>query len=274
MGVPTPTATPPRERPASRPQAFLNATPVRDSADTSAVTDGLPILLMVFTAAGGALVGVSVSVAVSAVPAGLCPVRDSAALRLTATSLLRTTLLVLANIILWESALLGAYFTSDALPIVPTLWLMSSSCLALWLIDVRHHRLPNAIVYPLYPLITATLVFAGVTSAQWRLGQVLGSAALWAVFFAVIYIASLGKGMGLGDVKFAPVLGAAVGWFGWGASIFGLLAAFVVGGMFSLALLLRGRSRRQAIPFGPFMMIGALIGVLVGSIATEWYISA
>ena len=274
MGVPTPMATPPRARLASHPQAFLNATPVRDSADTSAVTDGLPILLMVFTAAGGALVGVFVSAAVSGVPAGVCPLRDSAALRLAATSQLRTTLLVLANIALWEAALLGTYFTPDALPIVPALWLMSSSCLALWLIDVRHHRLPNAIVYPLYPLITATLVFAGVTSAQWRLGQVLGSAALWAVFFAVIYIASLGKGMGLGDVKFAPVLGAAVGWFGWGASIFGLLAAFVVGGIFSLALLLLGRSRRQAIPFGPFMMIGALIGVLVGSIATEWYLSA
>jgi len=238
------------------------------------VTEGLPMLLMVFSAVGAAFTGVFVSAAVSGVPAGVCPLRDSAALRLTATSRLRTTLLVLANIALWEAALFGAYFTPDVLPIVPALWLMSSSCLALWLIDVRHHRLPNAIVYPLYPLITATLVFAGVTSAQWRLGQVLGSAALWAVFFGVVYIASLGKGMGLGDVKFAPVLGAVLGWFGWGASIFGLLAAFVVGGLFSLALLLLGRSRRQAIPFGPFMIIGALVGLLVGTAATEWYLAS
>jgi leader peptidase (prepilin peptidase)/N-methyltransferase len=80
--------------------------------------------------------------------------------------------------------------------------------------------------------------------------------------------------MGLGDVKFAPVLGAVVGWFGWGASIFGLLAAFVVGGMFSLALLLMGRSRRQAIPFGPFMIVGALIGLLIGSAAIEWFVAS
>ena len=273
MGEPTPMATPPRARPASRPQAFPDATPARNSADTSAVTD-LPPLLIAFTAVGAAFTGVFVSATVSAVPAGLCPLRDSAALGLAVTARLRTTLLVLTNIALWEVALLGAYFTLDALPIVPTLWLMSSSCLALWLIDVRHHRLPNAIVYSLYPLIAGALVFAGVTSAQWRLGQVLGSTALWAVFFGVVYIASLGKGMGLGDVKFAPVLGAVLGWFGWGASIFGLLAAFVVGGFFSLALLLLGRSRRQAIPFGPFMMIGALIGLLVGSIATEWYLAA
>ena len=214
------------------------------------------------------------SAVVGAVPTGLCPLRDSAALRLAVTARLRMTLLVLANIILWAAVLLGVSFTSEALSVVPTLWLISSACLALWLIDVRHHRLPNAIVYPLYPLIAATLAFAGVMSAEWRLGQVLESAAVWALFFGVVYIASLGKGMGLGDVKFAPVLGAVLGWFGWGASIFGLLAAFVVGGMFSLAFLLLGRSRRQAIPFGPFMIMGALIGLLIGTAATEWYLAS
>ena len=237
------------------------------------MTDLSP-LLVAFTAAGGACVGLLVSAAVGAVPAGICPLRDSAALRLAVTARVRTTLLVLVNIILWEAALLGTHFRFEVLSIVPTLWLISSACLALWLIDLRHHRLPNAIVYPLYPLIAVTLTFAGAMSADWRLGQVLGSAAVWAVFFGIVYVASLGKGMGLGDVKFAPVLGAVLGWFGWGASIFGLLAAFVVGGMFSLALLLMGRSRRQAIPFGPFMIVGALIGLMIGSAATEWFVAS
>ena len=233
----------------------------------------LPPLLIAFTAAVAACAGLLVSAAIGAVPTGLCPLRDAAALRLAVTARVRTTLLVLANIILWEAALLGIHFTSEALSVVPTLWLISSACLALWLIDVRHHRLPNAIVYPLYPMIAATLAFAGVMSAEWRLGQALGSAAVWAVFFGIVYVASLGRGMGLGDVKFAPVLGAVLGWFGWGASIFGLLAAFVVGGMFSLALLHLGRSRRQAIPFGPFMIMGALIGLLIGTAATEWFVA-
>ena len=63
------------------------------------------------------------------------------------------------------------------------------------------------------------------------------------------------RGMGFGDVKLAGVLGLYLGWFGWGALVVGWFAAFLLGGLFSVGLLLAGRAgRKSGIPFGPWML--------------------
>jgi leader peptidase (prepilin peptidase)/N-methyltransferase len=78
--------------------------------------------------------------------------------------------------------------------------------------------------------------------------------------------------MGMGDVKLAGVLGMGLAWLGWSEWLVGAFLAFLLGAVVGLGLmLLRRASRRSAIPFGPFMVAGALLGILVGPQIADWY---
>jgi leader peptidase (prepilin peptidase)/N-methyltransferase len=82
----------------------------------------------------------------------------------------------------------------------------------------------------------------------------------------------LPEGLGLGDVKFVPTLGLALGWLSWGTVVVGMLAAFLLGGLAAVgALLLLRRGRRARLPFGPWLATGALLGVLAGGRLAAWY---
>jgi leader peptidase (prepilin peptidase) / N-methyltransferase len=92
---------------------------------------------------------------------------------------------------------------------------------------------------------------------------VAGAGILWAAYFAMAV--AYPSGMGFGDVKLAGVLGLHLGWIGWGALTVGAFAAFVLGGVFAVALMAGGRAgRRSGIPFGPWMLAGAGLGVVAG----------
>ena len=80
-----------------------------------------------------------------------------------------------------------------------------------------------------------------------------------------------GGGMGGGDVKFAAALGF---WLGWPGILLGLFIGFVAGGAISLLLLVTGlRGRKDFIPFGPFIALGAWIALLYGKNILAWYFS-
>jgi leader peptidase (prepilin peptidase)/N-methyltransferase len=68
--------------------------------------------------------------------------------------------------------------------------------------------------------------------------------------------------------------GAVPGWLGWGVLAVGLFLGFLLGGLFGIALLLRGSGgRKTAVPFGPFMLLGVLIAVLTGEQLVDGYLS-
>ena len=74
-----------------------------------------------------------------------------------------------------------------------------------------------------------------------------------------------GRGMGLGDVALAPVLGLVLGWLGWGASLTGLAAGFVLGALVGVGLIVSGRTGAGTrVPHGPFLLSGAAVGMFVG----------
>jgi leader peptidase (prepilin peptidase)/N-methyltransferase len=80
--------------------------------------------------------------------------------------------------------------------------------------------------------------------------------------------------MGLGDVKLAGVLGAFLGFSGWAALAVGAFGAFLLGGLLSVILLAtRVVNRKSGIPFGPWMIAGAWLGLVVGDPVAAGYLS-
>jgi prepilin signal peptidase PulO-like enzyme (type II secretory pathway) len=132
-------------------------------------------------------------------------------------------------------------------------------------VDVAVKRLPDPFTLPSYLIGPALLSVALLTGGRpARLGHALiGLAALWAVY-AAQHLAAPGA-IGWGDVKLSGVLGLYLGWLGGPAWWMGALAGFVLGGLYAAGLLVARRSSRKTeIPFGPFMMAGALVGILLG----------
>lgn len=177
---------------------------------------------------------------------------------------------------------------------VPAFWLLLAACVyftvmaaRLTVIDVRHHLLPNRIVFPSYAIagvlllgaaIAATLAggtpgnltggaagntpdggaaFLGVPA----LGVVAGGVVLWLFYFILRVVYP--PGMGFGDVKLAGVLGLYLGYLGWAHVFAGTFAAFLFGSLWSLGVLIARRGTlKSAIPFGPFMLAGAAAAML------------
>ncbi len=142
---------------------------------------------------------------------------------------------------------------------------LAAASVPLTVIDVREHRLPNAIVLPLYPvaLAAAGAVALFLGDAAVLLRAVACGLALFAVF---ALLRSVGGGMGGGDVKLAGVLGIFLGILGWAPAIAGAALAFVLGGVWSLFLLMSRRvDRTTRIAFGPFMIAAAWtsVGIVV-----------
>lgn len=159
----------------------------------------------------------------------------------------------------------------EALPAY--LWLTAAG-VALSAIDLDHKRLPNVIVYPTAVVVGAWLVGMSLVTTQPGLAvrTALAGVALFAFYLvlALVYPA----GMGLGDVKLALVLGMALGWLSWSAVVIGTFLAFGLGALVGVAVIAKGRGgRKTAIPFGPFMLVGALLAVFLAQPISSWYLS-
>lgn len=137
--------------------------------------------------------------------------------------------------------------------------------LVLALIDLDTHRLPNTLTLSAYPVTAVALLTASALGAGWdaALRAVIGAAALF-LFYGLLRLISP-RGMGGGDVKLAGVLGAYLGFAGYAQLVVGAFAAFVLGGIFGIGLLLTRRAQRgSGIPFGPWMILGSWLGIAAG----------
>jgi leader peptidase (prepilin peptidase)/N-methyltransferase len=130
--------------------------------------------------------------------------------------------------------------------------------------DLTHRIIPNRIVVPAAAVILLAQT-ALEPSPQWTLGALGASAFLFAAVLA--YPA----GMGMGDVKLALVMGAALGKTVPVALMLGMLAALVP----SIILLARHGSaaRKMGIPFGPFLALGSVVALFVGEQIVDWYLA-
>ena len=176
----------------------------------------------------------------------------------------------------------GAIFASSSvqdvvgasLELVAFLTLTAVS-IALALIDLDTHRLPNVIVVPSLVAGIALLGIAAAVRGEWLdIVQALAAGAALFVFYLILALVKPG-GMGFGDVKLAAVLGLYLGFLGWGNLLVGAFAAFLFGGLFGIGLMIfRRAGRTSQIPFGPWMIAGAWIGIFVGGVLADAYFGA
>jgi len=148
---------------------------------------------------------------------------------------------------------------------LPAYLVFAAVGVALALIDLDVRRLPDVLTLPSYPVGIALLgIASAVHHDAWSFERALiGMAALFAFYFTVAFISP--KGMGFGDVKLSGVIGLHLAWLGWRELVVGAFAAFVVGAVVGIGLIvLGGGGRKTKVPFGPFMLVGALLGIFFG----------
>lgn len=134
--------------------------------------------------------------------------------------------------------------------------------------DLARHRIPDALTLAAAGCGAVLLALPGDWAAYGRAWL-----AALAVSAALLGLALIGpSGLGMGDVKLAPALGLYLGYLSWEAVLVGVAAGFVLGALAALAVLagdaiarkpLAGALRR-ALPFGPFLLAGAVVGLAAG----------
>ena len=156
---------------------------------------------------------------------------------------------------------------------LPAYLVFFASLLAVSVIDLEHHIIPNRIVYPTIVVCLPLLALAALAQGDMsRLGRaLLGAAGAWALLLLVHLISP--TGMGFGDVRLSFVLGLFLGWLSLGHVAIGLFLGFVLGAVVGMGLvILAGRNRKDAVPFGPFLAAGAVVAVLVGGPIIDWWL--
>ncbi|HOG16168.1 MAG: Type 4 prepilin-like proteins leader peptide-processing enzyme [Syntrophaceae bacterium PtaU1.Bin231] len=145
-------------------------------------------------------------------------------------------------------------------------WLFSflfvCSLVVIAFIDLRHQIIPHAITLPGIPFfLAAAALFMGYRFVDVFLGAAIGAATLY--FVAVYYEAVTGReGMGGGDVNLLAMIGA---FLGWKSLLFVVLASSLLGAVVGIAVMVaKGKDMKYAIPFGPFLCIGAAAYLFCG----------
>jgi leader peptidase (prepilin peptidase)/N-methyltransferase len=175
-------------------------------------------------------------------------------------------LVVLGTGLLW-AALAWRLAPWSGWALLPALLCFSTVAVALTWIDLDVHRLPEGLTLPAYAVLLGQLALAAWAGQEWPalVRGVLCSLALAALALLLALIAArLGSGFGLGDVVLSGLVGLVTGYVAWWRPVVALYAAFLLGGAYALVLVVtRRRSRRDAVPFGPFLAAGAVVAFFV-----------
>lgn len=174
----------------------------------------------------------------------------------------------------WSTGLIAGLGGAAAVLLVPTPALIPAWVALAWIAapivrtDLARHRIPDALNLAAAAAGALLLLVPGDLSAYGRAW--LAALAVTGVLLALALVGP--SGLGMGDVKLAPALGLYLGYLGWEAVLVGILAGFVLGALAAIAILVRdvvarrpvGGALRRALPFGPFLLLGTLVGLLTG----------
>jgi leader peptidase (prepilin peptidase)/N-methyltransferase len=137
-------------------------------------------------------------------------------------------------------------------------------------IDIERRIIPNRITYPAFLGFSAYVVVAWLFDGGTDPVRALAGAALYAGVLFVVAIVS--RGMGMGDVKLALVIGVVLGAIGLRFVGVAAAGAVLFGGIGAIVALATGRNRKAMIPFGPYMAAGAVVAAFWGEQIADWYL--
>ncbi len=146
-----------------------------------------------------------------------------------------------------------------------------SALVAITFIDLDHRIIPNEISLPGIPVgLVLGSLRATVGPRAAIVGMLLGGGVLFAIAYGYEKVRRR-EGMGMGDVKLLALIGAFLGWHG---VLVTMLVSSTVGSVVGLAAMIRRRETLQlAIPFGPFLALGAAVHLFWGEEWIAWYLS-
>jgi leader peptidase (prepilin peptidase)/N-methyltransferase len=134
---------------------------------------------------------------------------------------------------------------------------------ALMIIDWRTTLLPTRIIYPTYALMAVLIPLAALVDRD--LDSLLRAGWGWLVIGGWFWIWwFLFNAWGFGDVRLSRVLGPALGYLGWYEMLMGLALILVVGAIGGLGLVILSRNVRRRVPYGPFLLVGSALAVVIG----------
>ncbi len=158
---------------------------------------------------------------------------------------------------------------------LPGYLVLGAGLLALSVIDFEHKLLPNRVVYPTGYAVGLLLALAALAEAEPRriAWALIGAAGSFAMFFLLHFLSP--GGMAFGDVRLSFVLGMAVGWLGLGLVPLFLFISFLTSAAVGLVYaVLSGKGLKAAIPFGPFLALGAEIAIFTGQPLVDAYLGS
>jgi leader peptidase (prepilin peptidase)/N-methyltransferase len=143
---------------------------------------------------------------------------------------------------------------------------LTSMLLTVAVIDYDHKIIPNTITLPGIVIGLGLSLWAlPITPLASLLGVLLGG-----IFFYLIALVSRG-GMGGGDIKLIAMIGAFLGWQG---AFFTILSGALLGSLVGVTLMVLGKKgRKDKVPFGPFLSVGAILFMLLGDDLIHWYLN-
>ncbi len=147
-----------------------------------------------------------------------------------------------------------------------------AALIALGAVDLERYLLPRAILYPSSDFVLVGLVVAAIATHHWgRFGvAALCAFGAFGAFFLIHFFRP--AWLGFGDVRFAALLGLALGWIGAWYLLIGFMIANLLGALVGIGLMTQGKATRTtALPYGVFLGSGAFIAIFVGATVITWY---
>jgi len=167
---------------------------------------------------------------------------------------------------LFAGLLVGAVELMEPRPATAALAWAAGAAVVLGAVDLASHRLPDRVTFPAAVVCLVAFLVDAAVLGSW--GALLRALAAGAAAFAVAYAAAAvsPEGLGFGDVKLLGLLGLVLGWFGWDVLLAGVFFGLLTGAVVSLALLATRRAGwRTRVPFGPPLMVGAVLALALGA---------
>lgn len=148
-------------------------------------------------------------------------------------------------------------------------FIFTAALLVITFIDIDYRIIPDIISIPGIPLgFLASLLLPQIKWLDSLIGIIAGGGSLLAIAWGY-HLVTNKEGMGGGDIKLLAMIGAFLGWQG---VLFTIMASSLIGTVVGVILMVRaGKGMKMALPFGPFLAIGAIIYLYFGPRLMDWY---